>query len=162
VGATLAKELTVRELARERGVSTRTIQRWLHRLNERTGGKTVYRDGNGPTAPLKTTLRALREANPRLVETRDLEIEQVAVELRRVNGARVQRSVQTAFKELSADVDALVKATLQTAVRELVSVVDERVKSFETRASKQLDLFQNSSPLRHAATDFDTRSPLSK
>lgn len=132
MAATLAKLLSVRELARERGVTPQTIRNWLRRLDARTGGAVIVREGNGPNAPMKTTLRALRDADARYVETRDLEVERIAVELRRVNGARIDKAVRAAVRDIASD-------------------VENRVERLERSHSKQLQAFQLLLPMQSDA-----------
>lgn len=102
--AKLAKEMTVRELATARGKSVRTIQRWLRRLDRTAGGGVVYRDGNR----MCTTMRALHEADPKLVELRELDREQLdALSKKRLEDARRIASLENQVKNLIDTVSLL-------------------------------------------------------
>jgi len=123
----------VRELARERGVHPQTIRRWLKRLDQKTNGQTIWRDSDAPNAPIRTTLRALRDADPRLVQARELERDLWASEVRATIANSIRSIVRASVREIGAD-------------------LTNRVERLEKGHSKQLELFKLVLPMQQSAT----------
>lgn len=81
MAATLAKRMTVRELAKLYGRSERSIRRWVQKLDREHGG-IIKRVGEGKRSTIEVTMSALRRCDPDFIEHQEIARDEIA-ELRK-------------------------------------------------------------------------------
>jgi predicted ArsR family transcriptional regulator len=114
-------------LAKKWGVCRKTAWRRLRKLAEVSGARVYSQDG--PGRPLRTSVRALNEADRNLVELRKIEIAEIeaAVALR----FRVR---EAALKKTNDELAEQVKA-LQSQVKSLGDTVEVLLRALQKRAN---------------------------
>jgi len=119
MAATLARMLTVSEIAEREGVHPSTVRRRLHRLNarEHVQGRIVKRlDDANPRSKIFTTLSALCLADPDLVERQALDADR-------------QSELEKTVAELSKRVNALRSRLREHITGEQLALFDEQSRA---------------------------------
>lgn len=114
--ADITKPIGTAALAERLGVHRNTAWRKLKRIREMRGDRAVTRDG--PNGNYRTSIKAIFEADPHLVEMRELERDElereIAQRFRARNAAleKANEELREKVKHMELQIDALNKALL--------------------------------------------------
>lgn len=104
--ADIVAPIGTRVLAEKLGVHRNTAWRKLRKIREQRGDRAVTQDGQGSGHPYRTSIEAIREADPHLVELREIERTELEAEVARRFRAR-NAALEKANANLREDINLL-------------------------------------------------------
>ena len=112
--ADLVAPIGTREIAEKRKCSMSTAWRILRRLQAKGGHRVVSQDG--PRRPLRTSLKALREADPHSVQLREIERDELRAEIAQQFRSRIaaQEKANIALRETVKSLESQLKELRET------------------------------------------------